>query len=164
MPSSPADKPAEPERKTSTKVLLCTLKVILSPVILLLQAIRCGHQRVGELAISQKPVAHMCFAACLLRLAACSEHSGQLNENLKMIVLAPALAQLAVKAGHGTDVDAMPTHCTHRIYFLGCLGVYAWRLGRGLACGLCICCNCTFKVGSNHSAEAARHLHLRQPT
>lgn len=32
-----------------------------------------------------------------------------------------------------------------RIYVLGCIGVYAMRFGRGLFCGLCVFCNCTFK-------------------
>mmetsp|Transcript_22958 Transcript_22958/g.50371 ORF Transcript_22958/g.50371 Transcript_22958/m.50371 type:complete len:442 (+) Transcript_22958:172-1497(+) len=32
-----------------------------------------------------------------------------------------------------------------RIYFLGCIGVYFERCFRGLLCGFCICCNCTFK-------------------
>uniref|UniRef100_A0A6S8JXE5 Calpain catalytic domain-containing protein n=1 Tax=Dunaliella tertiolecta TaxID=3047 RepID=A0A6S8JXE5_DUNTE len=32
-----------------------------------------------------------------------------------------------------------------RIYLCGCLGVYFERLGRCLCCGICICCNCTYK-------------------
>lgn len=31
------------------------------------------------------------------------------------------------------------------IYFLGCLGVYAERLARGVLCGLCVCCGCTYR-------------------
>ncbi|GIL81853.1 hypothetical protein Vretimale_1434 [Volvox reticuliferus] len=32
-----------------------------------------------------------------------------------------------------------------RIYFLGCILVYISRLGRGILCGMCVCCHCTFK-------------------
>ncbi|GAX78084.1 hypothetical protein CEUSTIGMA_g5526.t1 [Chlamydomonas eustigma] len=31
------------------------------------------------------------------------------------------------------------------IYLFGCIFVYLERVFRGLACGLCVCCNCTFK-------------------
>lgn len=44
-------------------------------------------------------------------------------------------------------MTAMSTTISYgRIYFLGCLWVYAKRLGCGLLCGLCVCCNCTYKV------------------
>lgn len=32
-----------------------------------------------------------------------------------------------------------------RIYVLGCFGAYVDRLARGFFCGLCVCCNCTYK-------------------
>ncbi|KAG2452830.1 hypothetical protein HYH02_002176 [Chlamydomonas schloesseri] len=31
------------------------------------------------------------------------------------------------------------------IYFFGCIFAYGKRLGRGVLCGLCVCCNCTYK-------------------
>ncbi|KAG2499705.1 hypothetical protein HYH03_002640 [Edaphochlamys debaryana] len=32
-----------------------------------------------------------------------------------------------------------------RIYFLGCLFTYGKRMARGVLCGLCVCCSCTYK-------------------
>ncbi|GFR49847.1 hypothetical protein Agub_g11947 [Astrephomene gubernaculifera] len=42
-----------------------------------------------------------------------------------------------------------------KIYLLGCIFVYASRIGRGLLCGLCVCCSITYKDKSfphNHTS------------
>lgn len=135
MPSSPANAPEVEETKRSTRMWLCVGKVLLAPVILIVQAFRCASICPALLWHALRCGATRCRPIMAWHGMAKAFH-------LTRFMVPPS--------SHSLACPLLTKRCAHtwgcRIYVVGCIGVYAFRLARGLGCGLCVACKCTFKV------------------